>query len=112
MLLRAIDGDNFDVYEWVSQGGHGSASFVRVQGRDKITPEAIASAVGDKDLACMLTAEHYVELEGHILAHAGVRPGIPMERQRYCDFMWIREGFLDYVEFFGKIIVHGHTPTT
>jgi serine/threonine protein phosphatase 1 len=42
--------------------------------------------------------------------HAGVRPGIPLTKQREEDLLWIRQDFLFCEEDFGKIIVHGHTP--
>lgn len=57
----------------------------------------------------MLVAKHYTELENHILVHAGIKPGVPIEQDPY-DLMWIRAGFLDHVPPFGKMIVHGHTP--
>jgi serine/threonine protein phosphatase 1 len=43
-------------------------------------------------------------------AHAGVRPGIPLQEQSQHDLLWIREDFLLHEEDFGKVIVHGHTP--
>ncbi len=43
-------------------------------------------------------------------AHAGVRPRVPLAKQREEDLLWIRDDFLLYEEEFGKIIVHGHTP--
>jgi serine/threonine protein phosphatase 1 len=46
----------------------------------------------------------------YFFCHAGVRPGIALERQRDQDLLWIREKFLDATEDFGKIIVHGHSP--
>jgi hypothetical protein len=52
-----------------------------------------------------------VELEHHILVHAGIEPGIPLSEQDHDALMWIREPFLQYEGSFGKIIVHGHTPT-
>jgi serine/threonine protein phosphatase 1 len=42
--------------------------------------------------------------------HAGVRPGIPLRRQRQEDLFWIRDEFLQSNDDFGKFIVHGHTP--
>ena len=42
--------------------------------------------------------------------HAGVRPGVPLNKQREEDLLWIRQDFLLYEEDFSKIIVHGHTP--
>jgi len=47
---------------------------------------------------------------GFFFVHAGVRPRVPLERQREEDLLWIRDEFLLYEEEFGKIIVHGHTP--
>lgn len=44
-------------------------------------------------------------------AHAGVRPGVPLSQQRQQDLLWIREDFLWHEQDFGKVIVHGHTPT-
>ena len=43
--------------------------------------------------------------------HAGVRPGIPLQQQRQTDLLWIREDFILHEEDFGKIVVHGHSPT-
>jgi len=47
----------------------------------------------------------------YFFCHAGVRPGIPLERQAEADLLWIREEFLSSRANFGKIVVHGHTPT-
>lgn len=46
----------------------------------------------------------------YFFVHAGVRPGIPLAKQREEDLLWIRRDFLLCEEEFGKIIVHGHTP--
>ncbi|HWD58315.1 MAG TPA: metallophosphoesterase family protein [Stellaceae bacterium] len=46
----------------------------------------------------------------YFFCHAGVRPGVALERQREEDLLWIREPFLDSRADFGKIVVHGHTP--
>ena len=47
----------------------------------------------------------------YFLCHAGVRPGVPLERQRPEDLMWIRDEFLRSTADFGKVVVHGHTPS-
>jgi serine/threonine protein phosphatase 1 len=44
-------------------------------------------------------------------AHAGVKPGIDISRQNEHDLLWIREEFLTSSDDFGKIVIHGHTPT-
>jgi serine/threonine protein phosphatase 1 len=44
--------------------------------------------------------------------HAGVRPGVPLDRQTEADRLWIRDQFLNAGDVFGgRVIVHGHTPT-
>jgi serine/threonine protein phosphatase 1 len=45
-----------------------------------------------------------------LFVHAGIRPGIPIERQNLNDLLWIRHEFLDSGRDHGKFIVHGHTP--
>lgn len=42
--------------------------------------------------------------------HAGVRPGVFLERQREADLLWIREPFLSSRADHGALIVHGHSP--
>ena len=44
-------------------------------------------------------------------AHAGVKPNVELSRQKESDLLWIRGEFLSSNDDFGKIIVHGHTPT-
>jgi serine/threonine protein phosphatase 1 len=46
----------------------------------------------------------------YFLCHAGVRPGVPLDRQNDEDLLWIRDEFLSSKMNFGKIVVHGHTP--
>lgn len=45
----------------------------------------------------------------YLFVHAGVRPGIALDRQDPYDLMWIREPFLEAKEQWGKMVVHGHT---
>jgi serine/threonine protein phosphatase 1 len=51
------------------------------------------------------------EIGDYFFTHAGVRPKIPLDQQRSDDLLWIREDFLNSSANFGKVIVHGHTPT-
>ena len=47
----------------------------------------------------------------YFFCHAGVRPGVPLDRQNRDDLLNIREPFLSSVAEHGKLIVHGHTPS-
>lgn len=49
-------------------------------------------------------------MEGdYLFVHAGIRPGVPLERQDVYDLMWIREPFLSHAEPLPKMVVHGHS---
>ena len=70
-------------------------------------------------LAHAVPAEHFdflgalrtsLTVGKYFICHAGVRPGVPLDRQTEEDLLWIREPFLDSRADFGKIVVHGHTP--
>lgn len=64
--------------------------------------------------------EHFLFLSGlpyshsigdYFFTHAGVRPGIALDDQVSDDLLWIRDDFLISDQWFGKVVVHGHTPT-
>lgn len=42
--------------------------------------------------------------------HAGIRPGIALDRQDPQDLLWIRDAFLLDPSDHGVVVVHGHTP--
>lgn len=55
-------------------------------------------------------SSHFIEGE-YFFAHAGIRPGIPLEKQDSQDLIWIREPFLSSKKYHGKVVVHGHSVT-
>ncbi|MEM7620104.1 MAG: metallophosphoesterase family protein [Pseudomonadota bacterium] len=46
----------------------------------------------------------------YFFVHAGARPGVPLDKQKQDDLLWIRDDFLHSRYKFSKMIVHGHTP--
>ena len=46
-----------------------------------------------------------------LFVHAGVRPGVPLDRQDPFDLIWIREPFLSWEGDLPLVVVHGHSPT-
>jgi serine/threonine protein phosphatase 1 len=46
----------------------------------------------------------------YYFCHAGVRPGIPLDKQVPADLLWIRHQFLASQANHGRRVVHGHTP--
>lgn len=69
---------------------------------DQAFPESHRRFLGD--LKTSFTCGDY------FFVHAGVRPGVPLTKQREEDLLWIRQEFLLCEDDFSKIIVHGHTP--
>ncbi len=45
-----------------------------------------------------------------LFVHAGIRPGIALERQSAADLTTIRTAFLDFEGQHESYVVHGHTP--
>lgn len=55
------------------------------------------------------TLPHSYETDDYFFCHAGVRPGVPLNRQKRSDLLEIREPFLSAHVDYGKVVVHGHT---
>ena len=51
---------------------------------------------------------HY-RLGDYFFAHAGIRPGVALDKQNLNDLIWIREEFLDSTAAHGSMVVHGHS---
>lgn len=52
----------------------------------------------------------YHETKDYLFVHAGIRPGIPLQKQDESDLLWIREEFYAYSDRYPKTIIFGHTP--
>ncbi|MEH7870198.1 metallophosphoesterase family protein [Rhizobium laguerreae] len=113
--LRIIDETNpfrkqALLLHWISQMG-GAATLASYGFKFKeATLDVVAEVIDGEHIDMLRAAQHYFELEYHILVHAGLEPGIPLQSQDPYKLMWIREPFLSYAETFGKTVVHGHTP--
>ena len=64
-----------------------------------------------RHLHFLKSLKHFYQISNYFFTHAGVRPNIKLSKQNKKDLMWIREPFLSSKYDFGKIIVHGHTPS-
>jgi serine/threonine protein phosphatase 1 len=72
--------------------------------------EAFAQALPPEHLDFLQGLELYVEYGDYLFVHAGLKPGVPIERQVEQDLLWIRNEFLEERRPFAKVVVHGHTP--
>jgi serine/threonine protein phosphatase 1 len=71
---------------------------------------AMESAVPAAHLGFLEGLKACAEFGDLFFCHAGIRPGVPLDRQDPQDLIWIRNAFLDHPEPHPKVIVHGHTP--
>ena len=53
--------------------------------------------------------EDSIHMGDYVFAHAGIRPGVPLDTQKPEDLRWIREPFLSHAQDHGVVVVHGHT---
>lgn len=115
MLMRIFTGEHRLMHDWLTYGGYACASSYGVD-------MALLRTLNTADAADMLRdampKRHVDFLDNlvdsfrfgdYLFVHAGVRPGVPLDRQRSADLRWIREGFLDWTGSHGVTVVHGHT---
>lgn len=75
----------------------------------RITAEGLA-AIGESHLAFYRDTQLSWRCGDYFFVHAGVRPGVPLQRQTPHDMTTIREPFHSQDGDFGAFIIHGHTP--
>jgi serine/threonine protein phosphatase 1 len=102
---------------WVTNGGGATLASYGVKVAEACTPKDMGAL--SRALQKNLPEEHLTFLnslwvkhrEGdYLFVHAGIRPGVPLERQSDEDFLWIREPFLGSPDEHEVVVVHGHTP--
>ncbi|WP_291548121.1 metallophosphoesterase family protein [Bosea sp. (in: a-proteobacteria)] len=71
--------------------------------------EAFRRAMPDAHLDFLKTLPLTQICGDFLFVHAGVRPGVPLDRQVSDDILWIRDEFLTHGDDFGAMIVHGHS---
>jgi len=116
-MLRFLDDVEVGA-DWVFNGGDSTLASYGVEAPGawagafalENTREALLAALPEAHLSFLQDLKLSHVVGDYIFVHAGVRPGVPLDRQRAHDLMWIRREFLDFDGDFGKVVVHGHTP--
>jgi serine/threonine protein phosphatase 1 len=109
MMLHAIGGHDTEIAShWLNNGG-----------TDSLLSWNIGRSVPPADWAGLIPAHHQEFLRNlaithlvrpFLFVHAGIQPGVPLDRQARHDLLWIREPFLSSKADHGAVVVHGHTP--
>lgn len=71
---------------------------------------ALTKALARGHLDFLTSLRFSVSFGDFFFCHAGIKPGVPLERQKQDQLIWIRDEFLDYPHLHPKVVVHGHTP--
>jgi serine/threonine protein phosphatase 1 len=84
---------------------------VRSYGVDaRSEPAVVEAAIPESHLEFFERLERFHRWDGYLFVHAGIRPGVPWERQSDEDLFWIREEFLSHPHGLPETIIFGHTP--
>ncbi|MCB4770224.1 serine/threonine protein phosphatase [Ancylobacter sp. Lp-2] len=112
MMRAALDGSG-PLDRWLGNGGVAALASYGVAAEDvggKALRRAAREAIPPEHAAFLAGLGFSAEFGDYFFCHAGVRPGVALERQTAHDLIWIRRVFLDSTADFGKRVVHGHTP--
>ena len=114
-MLAAYDGDLGALRNWVGFGGAETAESYGVPPVLLLREDwrgywqAVRAAVPPEHIAFLRGFYDQFALGDYLFVHAGVRPGVAIDRQDPRDLRWIRDEFLLCPDHHGKVIVHGHT---
>ena len=117
-LLMAFLEDEGVLEAWRSLGGletlhsYGVDVGSGMAGRDfKKIQAAFAARFPEHHRHFLETLKISTAIGDYFFCHAGVRPGVPLDRQDRDDLLNIRDAFLFSEAEHGKLVVHGHTPS-
>ena len=97
-----IGGDATIRSYWGDDAAYAAATFEEVA-------EQLPRKVPQSHVDFLNRGEDMIRIGDYVFVHAGIRPGVPLERQKTSDLRWIREEFLESEDGHGGVIVYGHT---
>jgi serine/threonine protein phosphatase 1 len=116
-FLAFLDGHS-DGSDWLTFGGLETLLSYGVPLRSMPRTEdavselrlSVSSAVPKSHVDFMRRCILHCTIGDYLFVHAGVRPGVPLEKQSSMDLMWIRDDFLrSRSPMPQRVVVHGHT---
>ena len=109
LMLRALPGTDKDANtNWLTNGGADSLLSWNIN--RKIPPSEWAALIPEEHQAFLRDLRTFFRVGDYLFVHAGIRPGVPLDKQEKHDMLWIREPFLSWTPSLEAVVVHGHTP--
>jgi serine/threonine protein phosphatase 1 len=102
-------------YHWLhpTLGGAETLASYGVRDASPVNPnatrDAFAAAFPAEHMAFLERCGLFLRVGGYLFVHAGIQPGVELERQQRSDFIWMREPFLSDRSDHGFKVVHGHS---
>ncbi|TCP31898.1 metallophosphoesterase family protein [Sphingomonas sp. BK235] len=115
MMVHALRGDLWAYRAWLDFGGRetllswGAPPELVADLPQMPALRAAARIVGREVIDWLARLPLWLRHADHLFVHAGLRPGVALDRQTPRDLLWIGEEFLDAAEDHGMTVVHGHT---
>lgn len=114
MMRMVYEGDARVMRPWQKSGGAQTLESYGITPPERdADPAATIEAMRAKIPALLMKWIERLPLTArsgdYFFCHAGIRPGVPLNRQNRDDLLWIREGFLDDRTDHGVVVVHGHS---
>jgi serine/threonine protein phosphatase 1 len=107
-MLEALSGERAAGTDWLFAGGKAA---LESYGIDPEGPRDVWKSIIPHNHQAFLRELILMHREGgYAFVHAGVRPGIALDKQARDDLLRSRQPFLYSEANFGAVIVHGHTP--
>ena len=107
MLLDALAGDRAAATDWLWAGGKAA---LESWGLDPDLPrEAWEAALPPDHVAFLRALRPMYRAGDYVFVHAGIRPGVDLDKQTLDDLTGIRQPFLWTEQPLGAIVVHGHS---
>jgi serine/threonine protein phosphatase 1 len=108
-MLDALAGERAAITDWRFHGGREALASWGLDADADPAGWATGSPAAQQAFVRGLALRH--ALGGYLFVHAGVRPGVPLDRQDPEDLLRIRHAFLSSEATFGAVVVHGHSPS-
>ena len=114
-FLGVLGGDDSIVQHWLAYGGTECAQSYGLTGGWMLNAspaaimERLIEEVPPTHVRFLDQMADSFRFGDYLFVHAGIRPGVELEKQVSRDLRWIREGFLDDRRDHGVVVVHGHT---
>lgn len=114
-LVDVYRGDQEALPFWLKFGGQATMVGLGIDqnllntASAEVVLSALQSCLQEEVVDWLAALPHSWVLGDYVFVHAGIKPGVRLEKQDPDDLLWIRKPFLTSRRRHEKIIIHGHT---